>query len=103
MINNSDAKVGADLNVAFYSDGAENLDKESVNVARLAILPVVNEKNLSFSKELKKGIKSEELKQIFLRTTTKATNLERTRKVNQHILFIQKLRNQVWQWLFQTF
>lgn len=67
MINNSDAKVGADLNVAFYSDGAENLDKESVNIARLAILPVVNEKNLSFSKELKKGVKPEELKQIFLK------------------------------------
>ncbi len=80
VINKSDAKVGADLNIVFFSDDAENLDKESVNVARLAILPVVNEKNLSFSKELKKGIKSEELKQIFLKNDNESDESGKDKK-----------------------
>jgi ABC-type phosphate transport system substrate-binding protein len=60
-----DPESSADLNVVVNSNEAD--DKTSVRVGRYAILPIINEKNLSFSKEFKKGIRSNELKRIFLK------------------------------------
>jgi len=44
----------------------ENSSTKLVNVGRVAVLPVVNEKNSLFDKQFSNGIKQDELKNIFL-------------------------------------
>jgi phosphate transport system substrate-binding protein len=56
-----------DLKVIVHSRGPEDSDKNQYSVGRYAILPITNEKNASFDKEFRKGIKPGELKQIFLK------------------------------------
>ena len=55
--------------LALTVNTSQNPDKSTlklVNVGRVAVLPVTNERNTLFNKELKNGIKQEELKNIFL-------------------------------------
>lgn len=54
------------LNVNVPLPDAENSNTKLVNVGRLAVLPVANEKNTLFDKQIRNGIKQEEFKNIFL-------------------------------------
>ena len=79
------AKVNPEVTVSFVKSSAKNKptdlnlsvnspDKNGsgaienrVNVGRLAVLPIANEKNRYFVQQLKNGIKQDELKNIFLK------------------------------------
>ena len=54
------------LTVSTSAQSEEKPGTKQVTVGRLAVLPVTSEKNTSFDKQLKNGIKQEELKNIFL-------------------------------------
>jgi phosphate transport system substrate-binding protein len=65
--NNPNQDTRADLKIITHSAEQQKIDKNTslVRIGRYAILPIINEKNQLFSKELKKGIKQKELKSIF--------------------------------------
>lgn len=54
------------LTVKTHENADENLTNNQVIVGRLAVLPVANEKNTLFDKQLKNGLLQEDLKRIFL-------------------------------------
>ena len=54
------------LTVNVPSPDVEKSSTKLVNVGRLAVLPVANEKNTLFDKQIRNGIKQEEFKNIFL-------------------------------------
>ena len=58
------------LTVNTPSQGDEKSAAKLVNVGRVAVLPVANEKNTLFGKQFKNGIKQEEFKNIFLGIVT---------------------------------
>ena len=67
--NNQNDGTQADLTIIAHTPEKEEIgdNKTLVKVGRYAILPITNEKNQLFSKELKKGIKTDRLKTIFLK------------------------------------
>lgn len=68
FVKNSDqaqSDLSLTVNIPNKAEGRSN--KNQVTVGRVAILPIANEKNSSFEKQLKNGIKQQELKSIFLR------------------------------------
>lgn len=80
LVNGADANGKADIDIAFNSNEGGEGNKDKVKIARLAILPIVNEKNLSFSKELKKGVKPEDLKQVFVKVDSESDESEKIKK-----------------------
>ena len=68
FVKNNDPAGVSDLmlTVNSSSESEGNLPAKQVNVGRLAVLPVTNERNRIFDKQLKNGVKQEELKNIFL-------------------------------------
>lgn len=79
ILHNGETSDKADLNAAVYSNVTENAGKSQVKVGRFAILPIVNEKNVSFAKEFKKGVKSDDLKQIFLKNDSETSDSEKNK------------------------
>ena len=59
-------QIDLTLNVNVPSSDVEKSSTKLVNVGRLAVLPVANEKNTLFDKQIRNGIKQEEFKNIFL-------------------------------------
>lgn len=62
--NTEQSELALTVNTPSQSD--EKSATKLVNVGRLAILPVANEKNTLFDKQIRNGIKQEEFKNIFL-------------------------------------
>ncbi len=69
LISDQDNNDKADLKIIAHTpekgEIAEN--KTLTRVGRFAILPITNEKNQSFTKEFKKGVKQDGLKAIFMK------------------------------------
>lgn len=68
FVKNAAQNVVADLNVTAGKSGKKETSEieNQINVGRLAVLPVANVNNTLVSKQLKNGIRQEELKKIFL-------------------------------------
>lgn len=68
FVKNSKQTGSADLTFTVNTSGkSDNGESENlVNIGRLAVLPVTSDKNTLFQKQLKNGIKQDELKNIFL-------------------------------------
>ncbi len=68
FVKSSDQNTKSDLKLTVNTSvrNEEKSTDSEVNVGRLAVLPIENEKNASFNKQLKNGIKQDELKNIFL-------------------------------------
>ena len=68
FVKSSTKNRPTDLKLTVNPSGKSDvgINENLVNVGRLAVLPVTNEKNTLFTKQLKNGIKQEELKNIFL-------------------------------------
>jgi phosphate transport system substrate-binding protein len=69
LVSDPENNSKTDLKIIAHTPEKEELanNKVVVNVGRYAILPIINENNQSFSKEIKKGIKQEGLKSIFIK------------------------------------
>ncbi len=78
--------VPGDLSLTVSSD--EKSDKKLVNVALIAVLPVVSEKNTIFGKQLRNGVTREELKNIFIEGTLNHTD-EETNASNAFTVYTQ--------------
>jgi len=66
--NTEQSELALTVNTPSQSD--EKSTAKLVNVGRVAVLPVANEKNVLFDKQFKNGIKQEEFKNIFLGIVT---------------------------------
>ena len=66
--NTEQSELALIVNTTSPSD--EKSTTKQVNVGRLAVLPIANEKNKLFDKQFKNGIKQEEFKNIFLGIVT---------------------------------
>jgi ABC-type phosphate transport system substrate-binding protein len=67
LVKGSDQNTKTDLELTVTTANHEGESTDSqVSVGRLAVLPVVNEKNTLFDKQIRNGIKQDELKKIFL-------------------------------------
>ena len=66
--NTEQSELALTVNTPSQSD--EKSAAKLVNVGRVAVLPVANEKNTLFGKQFKNGIKQEEFKNIFLGIVT---------------------------------
>jgi len=66
--NTEQSELSLTVNTPSQSD--EKSAAKLVNVGRVAVLPVANEKNTLFDKQFKNGIKQEEFKNIFLGIVT---------------------------------
>ena len=68
FVKNGTQNEVADLKITVNKTGKKETGeiKSQVNVGRLAVLPVANVKNALVSKQMRNGIRQEELKKIFL-------------------------------------
>jgi phosphate transport system substrate-binding protein len=78
--------VQGDLSLTVSND--EKSDKKFVNVAQIAVLPVVSEKNTIFGKQLKNGVTREDLKNVFIEGTLNHTD-EETKASNAFTVYTQ--------------
>lgn len=72
FVKSSDQSDKSDLKLTVNTSkrNEEKSNDNQVNVGRLAVLPVANEKNTLFDKQIRNGIKQEEFKNIFLGIVT---------------------------------
>ena len=66
FVKNTAPNVQSDLTLTVNVPSVEKSPTKLVNVGRLAVLPVANEKNTLFDKQIRNGIKQEEFKNIFV-------------------------------------
>jgi ABC-type phosphate transport system substrate-binding protein len=80
FVKNVSQNAQADLNLTINKSGKREKSESanSVNVGRLAVLPVANAKNSFVSKQLKNGIRQDELKKIFLQPDLEEEQTEET-------------------------
>jgi ABC-type phosphate transport system substrate-binding protein len=80
FVKNASQNAVADLNLTINKSGKKEKSEMAnrVNVGRLAVLPVANAKNTLISKQLKNGIRQEELKKIFLQPDLDGEQTEET-------------------------
>lgn len=69
LINDQEKSDQSDLKIIAHTPykGELGENKTLVKVGRFALLPITNEKNNSFSKEFKKGVKQDRLRSIFMK------------------------------------
>lgn len=78
FVKSSDQSDKSDLKLTVNTSkrNEEKSNDNQVNVGRLAVLPVANEKNTLFDKQIRNGIKQEEFKNIFLGIETEEFDSE---------------------------
>jgi ABC-type phosphate transport system substrate-binding protein len=69
-------------------------DESIVNIGRVAVLPIINEKNQFFPKQLRNGIKQEELKNIFLQSEVDITSDAESEQVEKPLYTVYTQANQ---------
>jgi ABC-type phosphate transport system substrate-binding protein len=89
LISDQENSDKADLKIIAHTpEKGEIADNKTLTkVGRLAILPITNEKNQSFTKEFKKGVKQEELKTIFMKDGGELNSDEKKGKEPEYTVY----------------
>ena len=89
LINDQDNTDKADIKIIAHTPEKGELaeNKSLINVGRLAILPIINENNPLFSKEVKKGIKRDGLRAIFMKDDTDLNSGEEKSKEPEYTVY----------------
>jgi ABC-type phosphate transport system substrate-binding protein len=97
LINDQEKGIKSDLQIIAHTPdkGEISENKTLVKIARVAILPIINEKNILFAKEFKRGIKQERLKAIFTNDQDKLDSVQSKAKEPEYTVYTKSPQSSV--------
>ncbi|NWJ52572.1 MAG: hypothetical protein HXX14_17070 [Bacteroidetes bacterium] len=97
LINEQEKGTQSDLQIIAHTPDKGEIgdNKTLVKIARVAILPITNEKSILFAKEFKKGVKQERLKAIFTNDQDKLDSVQSKVKEPEYTVYTKSPQSSV--------